>query len=83
MADISPGQKLPERNPMFEAGTGACKGFIDGLICKIIGVERNAKIGYKTDKAKAKAKKLAAHHAAHAAHRAAQNPPIAPDVPKK
>lgn len=46
---------------MFEAGTGVGKGIIEALICKIIGVERNAKIGYKTDRAKAKEKAKAAH----------------------
>jgi hypothetical protein len=56
MADITP-QAPKERNPMFEAGTGIGKGIIEALICKIIGVERNAKIGHEAEKAKAKAKK--------------------------
>lgn len=62
---------------MFEAGTGVIKGFIEGILFRLIGdgksrgVERNAKIAYRADRAKAKAKRLAAH----AAHRAAQHPP--------
>lgn len=41
---------------MFEAGAGAGKGIIEAMICKIIGVERNAKIEHKKIR-KAKMKK--------------------------